>query len=220
MDMNISKSAQKKITLPTLSEKAYIELYRMIQERELPSGEPIIEAYLAELLGVSRTPLRQALQRLESEGLLRKLESRSYVLRCVELKEYLQSLKVREILEAEAAGLAIGRIDLSEIDQVRKNIHEVQTRVPYDKLAHWHSDDQVHDIFIRTCGNQVIRDILHSLRVTTKLFEIEQLSERLKPDNSQHEAILDALSSGDVTAARDAVKLHLRALSNFAIREI
>ena len=94
MDMNISKSAQKKITLPTLSEKAYIELYRMIQERELPSGEPIIEAYLAELLGVSRTPLRQALQRLESEGLLRKLESRSYVLRRVELKEYLQSLKV------------------------------------------------------------------------------------------------------------------------------
>ena len=220
MDMNISKSAQKKITLPTLSEKAYIELYRMIQERELPSGEPIIEAYLAELLGVSRTPLRQALQRLESEGLLRKLESRSYVLRRVELKEYLQSLKVREILEAEAAGLAIGRIDLSEIDQVRKNIDEVRTRAPYDKLAHWHSDDQVHDLFIRTCGNRVIRDILHSLRVTTKLFEIEQLSERLRPDNSQHEAILDALSSGDATAARDAVKLHLRALSDFAIREI
>ena len=129
-------------------------------------------------------------------------------------------MKVREILEAEAAGLAIGRIDLSEIDQVRKNIDEVRTRAPYDKLAHWHSDDQVHDIFIRTCGNRVIRDILHSLRVTTKLFEIEQLSERLRPDNSQHEAILDALCSGDANAARDAVKLHLRALSDFAIREI
>lgn len=217
--MDISKSSKK--TAPsTLSEKAYIALYRMIQERELPSGQPIVEAYLAELLGVSRTPLRQALQRLESEGLLRKLESRSYVLRRVELKEYLQSLKVREILEAEAAGLAIGRIDPSAINQARKNIHEVQTRVPYDMHAHWQSDDQVHDIFIRTCGNQVIRDILHSLRVTTKLFEIEQLSERLKPDNSQHEAILDALGSGDATAARDAVRLHLRALADFAIREV
>lgn len=219
MHVDSSRSAEKN-SPPTLSEKAYVALYRMIQERELPSDQPIVEAHLAEFLGVSRTPLRQALQRLESEGLLRKLESRSYVLRRVELKEYLQSLKVREILEAEAAELAIGRIDPSAIAQARQNLHEVQDRVPYDMHAHWQSDDQVHDIFISTCGNKVIRDILHSLRVTTKLFEIEQLAERLKPDSSQHEAILDALVSGDAAAARDAVKLHLRALADFAIREI
>lgn len=53
----------------------------MIQERELPGGQAIVEAQLAHMLGVSRTPLRQALQRLESEGLLQKLESRSYVVR-------------------------------------------------------------------------------------------------------------------------------------------
>ena len=109
MDMNISNSAQKKITLPTLSEKAYIELYRMIQERELPSGEPIIEAYLAELLGVSRTPLRQALQRLESEGLLRKLESRSYVLRCV-LTLWYQTGFLYVLLSQTGAGCNLGHV--------------------------------------------------------------------------------------------------------------
>lgn len=219
LHVDSSRGGEKNVP-STLSEKAYFALYRMIQERELPSGHPIVEAQLAQLLGVSRTPLRQALHRLESEGLLRKLESRSYVLRRVELKEYLQSLKVREILEAEAAELAIGRIDAAAIAQARKNLHEVQTRVPYDMHAHWQSDDQVHDIFIGTCGNQVIRDILHSLRVTTKLFEIEQLSERLKPDSRQHEAILDALASDDAAAARNAVKLHLRSLADFALREI
>ena len=203
---------------PTLSEKAYRALSRMIQERELPSGQAIVEVHLAERLGVSRTPLRQALQRLESEGLLRKLESRSYVVRRVELKEYLQSIKVREILEAEAAELAIGRIDPEAIARARTHVREVQGRRPYDMLAHWQSDDEVHDLFISACGSQVIRDILHSLRVTTKLFEIERLSERLEPDSSQHEAILNALDAGDAGAARAAVVAHLRSLADFAIR--
>jgi DNA-binding GntR family transcriptional regulator len=202
----------------TLSAKAYMSLSRMIQEKTLPSGKPIVEAHLAERLGVSRTPLRQALQRLESEGLLRKLESRSYVVRKVELKEYLQSLKVREVLEAEAAELAIGRIDPDAIHCARNNLRAVQNRVPYDMLVHWQSDHEIHDLYISTCGNTVIRDILHSLRVTTKLFEIERLSERLTPDSRQHEQILDALEAGNAEAAREAVVYHLRSLAEFAIR--
>ena len=112
---NHERSAMKDVP-KTLSEKAYRALSLMIQERELPSGKLIIESNLAKKLGVSRTPLRQALQRLESEGLLRKLESRSYIVRRVEVREYLHSLKVREILEAEAVELAMGRIDIIKID--------------------------------------------------------------------------------------------------------
>jgi DNA-binding GntR family transcriptional regulator len=202
----------------TLSEKAYRALSRMIQERDLPSGQPIVEVQLAERLGISRTPLRQALQRLESEGLLQKLESRSYIVRRVDLKEYLQSLKVREILEGEAAALAVGRIDTADIARARANLRRVQALEPYDMLAHWKSDDEVHDLFISACGNQVICDVLRSLRVTTKLFEIERLSERLEPDSHQHEAILDALTERDPDAARDAVINHMRSLFDFAIR--
>lgn len=202
----------------TLSETAYVALSHMIQERQLPVGRPIVETQLAEMLGVSRTPLRQALQRLEAEGLLRKSESRSYVVRRVELREYLQSLKVREVLEAEAAEMAIGRIDPEAIARARAHVQAVQRRTPYDMLAHWASDDEVHDLFIDACGNQVIRNILKSLRVTTKLFEIERLSERLEPDSSQHESILNALDSGDAAITRQAVVGHLRSLGEFAVR--
>lgn len=202
----------------TLSQAAYESLSRMIQERELPVGHPIIETQLAEILGVSRTPLRQALQRLETEGLLQKAHTRSYVVRQVDLREYLQSLKAREILEAEAAEMAIGRIDADAIAQARTHLHEVQRRKPYNMLAHWASDDEVHDLYIEACGNVVIRDLLKSLRVTTKLFEIERLSERLEPDSSQHETILDKLEARDAHATRVAVVKHLRSLADFAIR--
>lgn len=202
----------------TLSQVAYVTLSRMIQERELPIGHPIVETHLAEMLGVSRTPLRQALQRLEAEGLLRKSESRSYVVRRVELREYLQSLKVREVLEADAVEQAIDRIDSAAIVRARVHVQTVQRRTPYDMLAHWASDDEVHDLFIDACGNQVARNILKSLRVTTKLFEIEHLAERLEPDSSQHEDILDALEARDGVEARRAVVWHLRSLREFAIR--
>lgn len=202
----------------TLAERAYRALSRMIQERHIKSGEPIVELHLAERLGVSRTPLRQALQRLEGEGLLRKREGRSYVLRKVELREYLQSLKVREILEAEAAALAVGRTDPADIQKARATLRDVEARVPYDMLAHWQSDDEVHCLFIDGCGNAVLRDMLHALRVTTKLFEIDRLSERLEPDSRQHEAILDALAEQDASAARAAVVAHMRSLFDFAVR--
>lgn len=201
----------------TLSEKAHRALSRMIQERELPSGKLIVESHLAEKLGVSRTPLRQALQRLESEGLLRKLESRSYVVRRVEIREYLHSLKIREILESEAVELAVGRIDYLKIDQVHSYLRIVQNQKPYDMLAHWRSDDQVHNLYIDACGNLVMQDILKSLRITTKLFEIERLSERLMPDSKQHETILEALRAADSMASRTAVIEHLRSLAEFAI---
>ena len=204
----------------TLSDKAYTSLFAMIQERRLPGGVPLVEQQLASLIGVSRTPLRSALQRLEMEGLLNKDANKSYIVRKVELKEYLQSLRVRELLEAEAAALAVDRIAPELIEKVRANLHVVQAKRPYDMIFHWRSDDEVHDLFILNCGNQIMTGMLQSLRVTTNLFEIEKLSERLEPDSKQHERILDALEAQDGKAARRAVAAHIRSLFQFAVRAV
>lgn len=204
----------------TLSDKAYASLFAMIQERRLPGGASLVEQQLASRIGVSRTPLRHALQRLEIEGLLNKDANKSYVVRKVELKEYLQSLRVRELLEAEAAAMAVNRIAPESIEAARANLHSVQAQKPYDMISHWRSDDEVHNLFILNCGNEIIIGILQSLRVTTNLFEIEKLSERLEPDSKQHERILDALEARDGKAARRAVAAHIRSLFQFAVRAI
>jgi DNA-binding GntR family transcriptional regulator len=172
------------------------------------------------MLKISRTPLRQALQRLEIEGLIRKTANRSYIVRKVELKEYLQSLKVRELVEAEAAFLSVKMIPLEKINGVRKRLYEVQNQSPYDMVSHWNSDDEVHNLFVQNCGNEIMISLIQSLRVTTKLFEIERLSERLEPDSRQHEAILDALQDADPAASRRAVAFHIRSLFKFAIKTV
>ena len=93
----VVKVKNKSLT-DTLAEQAYADLSKMIHQRDFKGGQQIVELRLAEQLGISRTPIRQALMRLEGEGLLQKSGSRHYFVRRVELQEYLHSLKVRELL--------------------------------------------------------------------------------------------------------------------------
>jgi len=214
--MNITMPLESQLAC-TLAEKAYHAVLNMIQQRNLKGGQQIIELRLANELGISRTPIRQALRLLEGEGLLEKSGGRSYVVRQVDLREYLQSLKVREILESEAAYSATNFVSDKKIKIVRKKLKVVEKQRPYDVLSHWQSDSEVHELFISACPNVVLRNVIRSLRVTTKLFEIENLAERLEPDSRQHEAILEALQNKMPTEAKQAVQIHINSLYQFAL---
>lgn len=195
-------------------------LSAMIMSRTLRAGDRLVEQKLARQLSSSRTPLREAMQRLEGEGLLRKSANRSYVVRQVDMREYLQSLRVRKLLEAEAAALAAGRVPADALAEARESVLALEKLTPYDTQAHWASDDLVHSLFIDACGNTVMAGILRDLRVTTRLFEIAQLAERLGPDSREHLAILDALERGDAEGARRAMADHAQSLFDFAIGTI
>lgn len=207
-------SALPAVNLSSLAHRAISE---MIRDRRLKGGEAIVEARLAEALGISRTPLREALQRLEGEGLVRKVANRSYMVRHVDLGEYLHSLKVREILEGEAAVLAVGAIPGDALAAVRHEINSLLEATAYHTQAHWQSDDNLHGLYIDHCGNPVMADMIRALRVTTRLFEIAKLKDRLQPDSTEHLAILKALEQGDRRAARVTVQQHCRSLREFAL---
>jgi DNA-binding GntR family transcriptional regulator len=203
-----------------LSNLAYKAVSDMIRSRRIRGGEVVIEAKIAEMLGVSRTPLREALQRLEGEGLVVKSAYRSFMVRNVDLSEYLQSLKVREILEGEAAALAIGRIPRGSIGAARREIDELMAATSYHTDAHWRSDDTVHGLTIDGCANPTMGRMIRDLRVTTRLFEIARLSDRLEPDSREHLEILDALEAEDAKWARRAAQAHIRSLTRFALAEV
>lgn len=203
--------------LYNLSQLAYRSVSEAIHARRLKGGEMIVEAKLSELLGISRTPLREALQRLEGEGLVVKAPNRSFMVRHVDFTEYFHSLKVREILEAEAGVLAIGKPPLAAFDRARQELNDLLSATTYHTDAHWRSDDSVHELFANHCGNPVMAGMIRSLRVTTRLFEISSLKQRLKPDSDEHLEILDSLESGDAKRVRKAIQGHLRSLQKFAL---
>lgn len=203
-----------------LSNLAYKSVSEMIRGRRLKGGEPIVEVRLAEVLGISRTPLREALQRLEGEGLVVKSANRSFMVRNVDLAEYLHSLKVREILEGEAAFLACGHIDRTRLSAARREIEELMAETTYHTEAHWHSDDTVHGLYIDSCGNAVMTQIIRSLRVTTRLFEIARLADRVHQDAIEHLEIVLALEAEDAKRARKAAQSHVRSLSRFSLASV
>jgi len=204
----------------TLTHKAYEAIADLIRNKKLKGGDPIIEARLADTLHLSRTPLREALLILEGEGLVVRGPGRSIVVRNVDLKEYLQSLKVRELIEPEAAALACGRITVAEIAAVHAEIAALAAQTPYDIEAHWRSDRNLHELFIFRCGNDVLIRELRALRTTTHLFEIARLSNRLGPDSAEHIAILQALEQGDAKLARKSVHAHIKSLYRFALKTL
>ncbi len=200
-----------------LSTLAYKEIARLIEKKELRAGEVVVEQNLAAYLGISRTPVRQALQRLELEGLLVKSNTKSFFVRKVELKEYLQSLKAREIMESAAAGMCVDLAPPERVAAAKATLQRLKGSERYDQEEHWASDREVHDIVADYCGNQVVGNIVKALRVTTKLFEVERLAERLEPDTRQHEVILDKIEQRDAAGARKAMADHIKSLFQFAL---
>ncbi|MUO80898.1 FCD domain-containing protein [Agrobacterium vitis] len=199
-----------------LAALAYNAVSDMIRHRRLGGGHVIVEARLAETLGVSRTPLREALQRLEGEGLVHKGEGRNYVVRHVDIGEYIQSLKLRLLIEPQAAVEAMVSIPGQKLIEVRREIEELMGATAYHTDAHWFSDDHLHNLIIDYCGNEVMANVLRSLRATTRLFEIGQLKDRLTPDSTEHQVIIDALQRKDAQAVYKAVAIHIESLISFA----
>ncbi len=204
----------------SLASLAYNSVSDMIRHRQLRGGQVILEAPLAESLGISRTPLREALQRLEGEGRVQKGEGRNYVVRKVDLGEYLHSLRLRLLIEPEAAALATPMIPGSVLSEVRREVNDLMTGAAYHTVSHWDSDDHLHDMIIDYCGNGVMGKVLRELRVTTRLFEIDRLKDRLQPDSTEHLAILQAIEAGDPEATRRAVAVHIESLIAFARRNL
>ncbi|MDI6636459.1 GntR family transcriptional regulator [Pantoea dispersa] len=211
-------TALKQSPADKLGELAYQTLRRMILEKTLRSGGAVVEGRLVDELSISRTPLREALLRLEGEGLLVRGSGRSYSVRFISVQEYFQTMKVRELLETEAITLSIRKIDPDVIEQLIQKVQGLAEGQP--EQAYWNVDDAVHTLFAQHSGNAVLARMIEQARTQSRMFELITPFNRIQEDREEHLAILNAWKTGDALLASQAVRMHLRNLSAFVMKRL
>lgn len=194
---------------------------------ELPSGARLRQSALAAEFGVSRTPIREALRKLQASGLVELQPHRGALVRGLSVREIRQAYEVRAELEALAAELAATRIrhdQLAQLNDAQQQFREGLARTVEDREKHIaHSEDQAirwgrandhfHLVIQAAGGNDVlIAQLAHLHRSFPRDLSKIVLSEStplLRANVLEHEEIVAALERRDAPAARDLMRRHV-----------
>lgn len=195
----------------SLSQVAYDTLLSQIMDRTVPGGSVIQERKMAAALGISRTPMRKALARLEGEGLLIRLTDRLLSVKIVSLSECVDAFTVRKLIEPEAARLATPRMKNQPVlDELKLHLSELMDSKEPTLDMHWAFDDNLHGAIAKFSGNVAMVETVAALRRTTRLFEqMEVPQPTLSPGTEEHLNIIERIASGDADKAAKAMHAHL-----------
>lgn len=145
-------------------DKVYAKLREAILKGDLPAGERLVERRLAEQLGVSRTPVREALRLLEKEGLVSHLPRIGAVVAAIDDAEVLEVYRIREVLEGLAARMAAERISPEELAHLAELLHrleELASEGDLDALEKVHRE--FNDTIYRAAGSPRLHGMINSL---------------------------------------------------------
>lgn len=193
-----------------LDDKIYNKLKASIAGRRLLPGERILQDHLAREMGVSRTPLVNALKRLAQEGLVDWVTRRGIYVKRFTKRQMVQLYEVREVLEGLSTRLAAPRIDREEVDRLAKMFRELDvTPTPAAIREYIERDRYLHWRLVEIAGNEQLTRALES--VSMMLFTWQDGLVRPAAETIQeHFAILEALRRHDPVASEAAMRLHIR----------
>jgi len=191
---------------------AYNRLLNAIKEGELQPGTRLREVSLAKKIGVSRTPLREALSRLESEGLLTNDGNRGLIITQLDHNMVTELYQMREVLEGTAARLAARHASDIEM-QILRDIAEREENYldDYEKLAS--NNRTFHDMLYRCAHNRYLLKSLNSLHESMFLLGKTTLAVpgRGEASHREHIELIEALEKRDADAAEKIIREHIRA---------
>ena len=195
-----------------LRDVVFNTLRQAILRGELKPGERLMEIQLANKLGVSRTPIREAIRKLELEGLVLMIPRRGAEVAEITEKSLRDVLEVRRALEELAVGLACERISKEDIEQLKIAAKEFEDILESgDVTAYAEADVKFHDIIYFATENQRLIQLLYNLREQMYRYRVEYLKRKevhpilLK----EHEHIIQCIEKGDKENAMKAICTHI-----------
>ena len=195
-----------------LRDVVFNTLRQAILRGELKPGERLMEIQLANKLGVSRTPIREAIRKLELEGLVLMIPRRGAEVAEITEKSLRDVLEVRGALEELAVKLACQKITDEQIQELRAAEKEFEMALSSgDVTVYAEADVKFHDVIYRATDNQRLIQLLFNLREQMYRYRVEYLKREEAHGTLliEHKKIIETITNRDMDAAVDAVCQHI-----------
>jgi DNA-binding GntR family transcriptional regulator len=202
---------------PILRESAYQQLRDWIVQGVLEPGEQLRDQELADRLGVSRTPVREALRRLEDEGLVETAKNRWTRVKPINLAEAEQIYPIRAVLDSLALRLALPHLTKASLSIMREANLRLEAALNSAQIpAAVEADSAFHHEYVRRCGNLELVEIIRGLRLKHHRLELAYFGSPQLGLVSvrEHAGIIEAVAAGHVRQAEQRLYQHFhRALA-------
>ena len=195
----------------SLGEQAYRAIRDAILFNSLGADAPLREEALAQQLGMSRTPVREALGRLRLEGLIQEIKPRGFVVATVSATDVFNVYAVREVLEGFCVRLAAQRISPAQLFRLSTLLDQM-TRALDDAAAFTRLNVEFHQLIVESTDNPVLKKIIDDLMAVVARFPVSAylVTGRTAKALAEHRRIFEALEQRDPDGAEAAAREHLR----------
>lgn len=205
-----------------LREMVYEELKMQILTGAIIPGTRMMEVELAEEMGVSRTPIREAIRKLEKEGLVTIEPRRGAYASMISTEDMVEILEVRQDLEGLAACFAAERMtseQLGELKEISMKYNEAVASGNMEAMIKF--DTRFHRIIVDSCHNKILEQMIEQLQELVLRFRYIYYDNFRRAENmpEEHEAILNAITDKDTKGAREAADVHIDRLKQLVIKE-
>jgi len=197
----------------TIRRKVYDYLREKLLSGEVAPHEHLIEAKIAQEIGTSRTPVREALHNLEMEGLIKSIPRVGYVVKPISEQEVEEICEIRAVIEMLGARWAVAKANQKVIEELEENIRLSETEVTSEKpKAFVELDARFHEIISKHSGSQRLLELSQTLRRHMLRYRIESI---YSVDNvlraiEGHRGILEAIKKADLEEVNRAIQSHLQ----------
>lgn len=207
----LSPSGVRREVDAPLADRAYQELRERILDLRLLPGQLLVEPELAAELGMSRTPVREALQRLRFEGLVAASTRRGFIVTVPTVESMREVYEITAGIEGQAVKLAAERAGAETIAALERSLADQEAALTSADLGAWMcADRQFHMLLREAAGNRRMLELMHQFDGQLHRARAATIHLRPKPvlSTEEHRAVLDAIKARDAEAARRAHIAH------------
>lgn len=200
----------------------YEELKMRILKGEIAPGQRLMEVETSEELGVSRTPVREAIKKLEKEGLVVVEPRKGTYAAQISDSDLIEILEVRESLEALAAQYAVKRMKQAQKEKLNSVANKYKKAVEEGKLpAMIKFDTEFHRILVEGSNNKTLINLIEQLQELLLRFRYLYYdnAKRAEQNPPEHQRIVDAVMSGNESEAYAATMAHIGSLKEIVLEE-